>query len=357
MTAALLLAPAATATVLLLSGSAKLGDVTGTRLAFVAMRVPSVLSRPAFVRMLPYLELALAAALLLTWGWVLAVVGAVVTLLFVAYAVLVARVLGTGESVECHCFGSLGDDRVTALTLARNVVLVVLAGLAAAFGAGGSGVLPALGDLERGEWYWPAMTVLVVVAAVLVVRPGRSAAPDDGQEVEYLRQPIPVGVLATEDGRRVQLRELAGERPQLLVFMSVGCGSCHVLADLLPGMAERLGIVQVATVFADSLRTLPEQWKQPGVTPYHDPDKAVTDLFTSLRPAAVLFGADGLLAGGPVIGVREIEGFVDDIVAELEATPELRVPAQTPVGDERGHGHDHDHAHGDHHGHAAHTQP
>ena len=129
----------ATARCCSVSGWTKVGDVTGMRLAFVAMRVPSALSRPVVVRALPYAELALGLALLLTWGWLLAVVGAVATALFVAYTVLVARVLQTGDSVECHCFGSLGGDRVTPATLARNLVLVALAALATAFGAGGSG--------------------------------------------------------------------------------------------------------------------------------------------------------------------------------------------------------------------------
>ena len=223
------------------SGWAKMGDVTGMRLAFVAMGVPAALSRPIVVRALPYAELALGLALLLTWGWLLAAVGALTTALFVVYAVLVARVLREGDSVECNCFGSLGGDRVTSATLARNIVLVALAAIATAFGAGGSGVIPALGDLEGAEWWWPVMTGLVVLAAVLVVRPGPAAETPVDDEDDYLRQPIPMGVLETEDGRCVQLRHLAAQRPQLLVFLSVGCGSCHVLADLLPGIAERLG--------------------------------------------------------------------------------------------------------------------
>ena len=170
---ALVLAPVATAVVLLVSGWSKVGDVTGLRLAFVAMRVPAALSRVAVVRSLPYVELTLGLALLLTWGWLLAVVGAMVTVLFLAYTLLVARVLRAGDTVECQCFGSLGDDRVTSVTLARNVVLVVLAALATAFGVGGSGVVPAVGDLDGAEWWWPVMTALVVLAAVLVVRPGR----------------------------------------------------------------------------------------------------------------------------------------------------------------------------------------
>jgi hypothetical protein len=308
------------------------------------MQVPAALNRPAVVRSLPYAEIALGLALLLTWGRPLAVVGALVTALFAGYAVLVARVLRSGDSVECHCFGSLGDDRVTPLTLVRNLVFVALAALATAFGVGGSGVIPALGDLEGGEWWWPVMSALLVLAAVLVVRPGRMEEVEPAEPVDYLRQPIPIGVLVTADDQRVQLRDLARERPHLLVFVSVGCGSCHVLADLLPGMAERLGIVAVATVFSEPLDTVPDSMKVPGTTPYLDPERAVTDLFTSLRPAAVLFGADGLLAGGPVVGVREIEEFVEDIVGELEAAPELPPPVEAH------HGHDHDHGHGHAHG-------
>ena len=120
-----------------MSGWTKVGDVTGMRLAFVAMRVPAALSRPVVVRALPYAELALALALVVTWGWLLAVVGAVATALFVVYTVLVARVLQTGDDVECHCFGSLGGDRVTPTTLARNLVLVALAALAIASASAG----------------------------------------------------------------------------------------------------------------------------------------------------------------------------------------------------------------------------
>ena len=349
---AFFLAPVATAVVLLVSGWAKVGDVTGMRLAFVAMGVPAALSRPIVVRALPYAELALGLALLLTWGWLLAAVGALSTALFVVYTVLVARVLREGDSVECNCFGSLGGDRVTSATLARNIVLVALAAIATAFGVGGSGVIPALGDLEGAEWWWPVMTGLVVLAAVLVVRPSPAAEAPASDELDYLRQPIPIGVLDTEDGRSVQLRHLAAQRPQLVVFMSVSCGSCQVLADLLPGLAERLGLVGVAAVFSESLDNVPDTWKAPSVTLYRDPDQAVTDLFTSARPAAVLFGADGLLAGGPVAGVKEIEAFVDDIVAELEDAPELPTPVEPhDHGHGHGHGHGHDHGHGHGHGH------
>ncbi len=346
---AFVLAPVAVAVVLFVSGWAKVGDVTGTRLAFVAMRVPAVLTRPAVVRALPFAELALGCALLLTWGWVLAVVGAAVTVLFLVYAALVGRVLQAGDSVECHCFGNLGSDRVTPLTLVRNLVLVLLAALATGFGAAGSGVVPAAGDLDGSDWWWPAMTALVVVTAMLIVRPGPLAddLPDELEEVDYLRQAIPIGVLVSQEGRRTQLRDLAAQRPQLLVFISITCGACEIVAEWLPSFSERLEIVEVATVFTNPLEAVPARWHA-GSTPWFDPDSAVTDLFSSGRPAAVLFGADGMLAGGPVTGARAIEEFVDDIVAELASEPP---PEPAPFQHDHDHDDDHVHSHDDGHGH------
>ena len=183
---AFVLAPVAVAVVLFVSGWAKVGDVTGTRLAFVAMKVPAALTRPSVVRALPFAELLLGCALLLTWGWVLAVAAAAATVLFLVYAALVARVLRAGEDVECHCFGTLGDDRVTSVTLARNLVLVLLAALATGFGASGSGVVPAVGDFQGSDWWWPVMTALVVAhgPADLPARPGRRRAALDEDEIE-----------------------------------------------------------------------------------------------------------------------------------------------------------------------------
>ncbi len=341
---AFVLAPVAVAVVLFVSGWVKVGDVTGTRLAFVAMKVPAALTRPSVVRALPFAELLLGCALLLTWGWVLAVAAAATTLLFLVYAALVARVLRAGDDVECHCFGTLGDDRVTSVTLARNLVLVLLAALATGFGASGSGVVPAVGDFQGSDWWWPVMTALVVLTALLIFRPGGAAdePPVDDEEMEdYLRQPVPIGFLESEDGRRVQLRDLALRQPQLLIFMSIGCGACHIVAEWLPSFAERLEIVGINTVFTEPLDRVPENLR-PGATMWFDPQSEVSDLFASGRPAAVLFGADGMLAGGPVVGASAIEVFVDDIVAELASAPLPEPPAFDPFL------HDHDHDHLDH---------
>jgi hypothetical protein len=338
---ALVLAPVTCSVVLLVSGVAKVGDAEATRAAFIAMNVPTFLRARSVVRSLPYGELALGIALLATWGWLLAAVGAIVTALFLTYFLLVARALRSGDQVHCNCFGTIGDDRVTRATLARNGVLAVLAILAIVFGAAGSGVVPALRDFEAADWWWSVMVVLVAAAAVLVTAPGRperQAEVPDEDLVDYLRQRIPFGMLQNEERGNTTLRQLVAHRAQLLVFMSVGCGSCHEVAAHLVDWSARLGPVELSTVFTSPLDDIPDDLKPPGIKRWFDGEGAVTDMFSAGRPSAVLLGADGMLAGGPVAGTRAIIDFVDDILAELEAA---RLPEQVEdTGhDHTGHGH------------------
>ena len=50
-----------------------------------------------------------------------------------------------------------------------------------------------------------------------------------------------------------------------------------------------------------------------------EPDSNVRQVFSVGTPGAVLLGADGMLAGGPVAGENKVARFVDDIVAEIES--------------------------------------
>ena len=74
MPEALILTPLLLAAVLAASGVAKLRDAGSGRAAFDALRVPPALAQPWIVAAVPYAELALAVGLLLTQGWVLAIV-------------------------------------------------------------------------------------------------------------------------------------------------------------------------------------------------------------------------------------------------------------------------------------------
>lgn len=322
---ALVLAPLTCSLVLLLSGLAKLRDPAASREAFASMGVPAALRSEAVVRLHPYAEVALGVLLLVTWSWAMAVVAAAVTLLFAAYWVLVLLVLRRGEEVDCGCFGAIGDDRVSGTTLARNSLLVLLAALATAYGVAGSGVPDVVRDLRGEDALWVVMAAAAALTAVLVVGRGRPAPAGpsvvpaaDEDLLDYEREPIPFAMLLDREGQQTTLRALASQQAQLLVFLSPSCSQCAEVAAQMPGWAEQLGPVGLQAVYTEQLSLLPDAVVPAGVPAWFDVARGATDTFAPTgRPAAVLLGADGMLAGGPVAGSPLVVGFAEDVLAEI----------------------------------------
>jgi hypothetical protein len=168
-----------------------------------------------------------------------------------------------------------------------------------------------------------AAAVAVLVAGAPSARPGGS--PDD-ELLDYDRQPIPYGVVSTRDGRTATLRELAMTQARLLVVLSPGCNPCVRTAERLDGWAARLSpAVGVLAVYPDvsSAAAAPQHAPELSVS---EPDLNVRRLFSIGTPAAVLLGADGFLAGGPVFGEDVIAEFVDDVLAALAEQPDPADP-------------------------------
>src|SRR5918996_1765177 len=115
------------------AGVAKLLDLTGSRRALEDFGVPGRLARPGGV-LLPLFEIAIAAALLFPssarWG-AFAAAG-----LLGAFIVVIANALAHGRAPDCHCFGQLHSEPAGWSTLARNGVLIALAGTVTAIGPG-----------------------------------------------------------------------------------------------------------------------------------------------------------------------------------------------------------------------------
>ena len=313
----------ALAAVLLLSGLAKLGDRTATEDMFVALKVPLV--PPAVgALLLPYAEVALAAALLVARGPILVVATVLTTLLFAAYWALIARALTFDPPVSCACFGRLGGHRVDRFTLVRNTILVLLAGLATAAAVDGTYLVGVLGDFTADDWAWLGLTVLVAALAVLVAREGAaptSSAPGGGEDDgEYQRLPIPHAVLEDVNGHQVTLRDFAYAHARLLVLLSPSCLSCRRVDAQLTGWAERLGdAVTLHAVYEAPLAEVTDP-AYDLTRCYHQPARGVsTVLGMPYTPSAVLLGADGLLAGGPVVGEAEVERLVEDVLEQLHA--------------------------------------
>lgn len=138
------------------AGIAKLRRRAATAATFRALRLPA--AGPAAVAV-PVAELAVAGLLL-----ALPAVGAALALAaLIAFIGVLATALRRDEPVSCGCFGSAGDDPVTAADLVRNALLVAAAAVAMTAGTRGLPSLPAAVAVSAA-----AVIGLVVVALVRV---------------------------------------------------------------------------------------------------------------------------------------------------------------------------------------------
>ncbi|MDR7252142.1 hypothetical protein J2X46_001118 [Nocardioides sp. BE266] len=307
------------AVVLAVSAVAKMRDPLAVEDALVSLRVPSFVPRGLVGRGLPWAEGALALLLLASPSAALVVVAALVTLLMAVYTWLIARALTFEDPVECACFGTLASHVVDRVTLARNVLLLGLSGVAVAIGVAGGSVWAAATDLGGVDW-WTLLAALaaVTVAAMIVRHSDGGAAPAGEPELDYERTPIPYGVLTMPDGTSSTLVELAATQARLLVVLKEHCGACVRTAEKLDSWAEQLApAVGLIAVHGEPGLDLPHSAELTMIEPQHN----VRRIFSVGAPGAVLLGADGLMAGGPVAGAGDVERFVAEILEELGEAP------------------------------------
>jgi hypothetical protein len=304
--------------VLLVSGAAKLRDPRATRDAFDALRVPALVPADAAAGALPWAEIALGALLLAAPGGWLVPVTVALLLLMLIYSWLIARALGFDEPVTCSCFGSLGRHDVDRATLGRNVLLAVLAAVAAWFALDGGSGPAAFGELDGSGWATLVAAAAAAAVAALVFGGTPAARPAVLEPLDYERQPIPYGVLNLANGRSATLNELATTQARLLVILNVSCGPCDRVAARLDDWVSRLDpAVGVLAIYPSAPAPDGGLGDAPDLVVI-EPDLNLRRVLGVGTPSAVLLGADGLLAGGPVTGEDAVAELVEDVLSELE---------------------------------------
>ena len=294
--------------------------------------VPRLLRRQWLLRLHPWAEIALGASLVLLGGWLGFIAAIVAVALMGAYLWLVVRARGRSDDASCACFGS--KRRITRVTVIRNVWLLVLAVSAACVIWMAPLLGGALAVAFSGWWTSVLGAAAAAVTAALVLWPDEprtasaaqpseesssvAAGPEDGDgELDYIRIRTPAVPLTLADGTSVNLRTLTRTRPMLMLAVSSTCGSCSVVIEKAPAWRTLLPEVDVRLMFTHShdsggMQELTEPQS------LHDVDHLVSGSIEDWRvPTAVLFGIDGMLAGGPITGVREIDSFVDDVYESL----------------------------------------
>jgi Methylamine utilisation protein MauE len=306
------------AVVLLLSGVAKLHDPADTASVFDQLQLPKFLHRLRAPALLPWAELALAAALvLLPGGWYVAATTAALVL-FASYFVIVARALRFPYPMVCGCFGRLGLGWITTQTLVRNGVLLGVALVAWVDSWRAEGVAQRLGDLGS-DWWWLAGVGLTLVTTTLVVRDSKPPpwTPEVEDPENYPAAPIPYALLDGPDGPFVLWRVTdAGAR--LLVFTDHDDEASRQVLARIPEWEHRLAPVTVHVVTRGEWSSLASSHPEQADRFWGDPDDTTrVRLGVGARPGAVLLGTDRFFAGGPVSGLEEIEELVDAAAEEL----------------------------------------
>ncbi|MDO4919679.1 MauE/DoxX family redox-associated membrane protein [Kocuria sp.] len=337
------------AAILLVSGVAKMLSPRSSRSLLGSADLPAALRAPWLQAALPWAEVVLAAGLVLASGpWLVAVAVAVV-LVFAAFTVVVVRGTRAPDPASCGCFGALSTAPVSWRTVVRNLVFTLVAVLALALCLSGFQgpvvALPWRGVLAGAI---PVLCVLVILWSehpadgtrsprdLSRVPPLPPAPPQDGDAAasapaqgapgpdgaqepgDYERLPIPYASLQDADGARVTLRGLAGSRARVLVGVSTTCGWCAPAIERISGTGQDLGPVAVhAVVTRESERdVLPEALR--ARTLVDDRQEMAAVFERPGNPWAVVLGADGLLAGGPVAGSGPVLELLDELAERFE---------------------------------------
>lgn len=309
--------------ILLVAAGSKLRAPLDVQAAFTALRVPAMVNRRPVLTGFPWAEGALGILVLVTWGRLLLVVALFATALMATYLVLVLRASRGDEQVECACFGTFSAGTIGPATVARNAFLTVAALLVAVDGGLGGGVLPWVADAGRLGWAWIGVSALAlaVLGSILYTpaadrwagQTGSVAADGEGELMDYIRLPVPYVALESIGGERRYLREMVRTGPLVLIFVSFGCASCLKVLERLPQWQRDIP-VEICPVVSTAMPLPPEL---PTGLLLDPAGEAFRALDMSGNPSAVLLGADGLLAGGPVLGSSAIRQFIEDIAGEL----------------------------------------
>lgn len=327
--------PLVLAAVLVASGVSKFrapDDLTG----WESLGVPAAFRRPWLLRLHPWGEIALGVAIAVLGGWLGLLASLSAVGLMIGYTVLVARAAGRADDTSCACFGA--QKRVTRMTVVRNVWLTLLA-LASTAVIWATPLVGGALAIGLADWTWLLALAVAAVTVALILWPEADAptaaeneagVPVDtavGDDGEYVRTRTPAVPVTLADGTVQNLRVIAARKPLLLLAVSPTCSSCRPVIEMVGTYRRLMPELDVRFLLstAPEASTLIERDEPQSL---HDPEGYVRDSIEDWpTPTAVLLGADGMLAGGPVSGAEEIDVFFDDVYESLHGERPARSTA------------------------------
>lgn len=361
MEAVLLLIRISLSAVFITAGIGKLLDIEGSEKAVKDFGVPENLAKP-FAFLLPIAEMLLGVLLLFTSvSWF----GAVGT--FLLLAVFIGGMIWQmkqGNAPDCHCFGAIHSEPVSAKSLIRNIVFAILAlfligsgwnyqGLSFAdltnelaiqliFGLAFIGLFGAVIFYLKKISEQQIQIMRRIELLEIVSHEGGEMKRDD---VQFPTEGLPIGAplpdFAGENlkGRTTEFEHLLMRaKPILFFFVGPNCASCTALLPEIENweneLKGKLNIVFISneTVkentakFGENREVLLQKTQEIGL------------LFGALwTPTAVLVNADGTIASRLAVGdaaIRELINTVKSVesVDGMLYAPNAEIPNAEQIG-------------------------
>lgn len=220
-------APLLVALTMLVSGATKVGKTDQTQAAMRDLKLPTVIASRGTASALPWGEITLGLALLVTPAPFFVVPAAVTGVLVAAYLAVIARAVSRDEPTECACFGSLTTGPLTRVSVFRNLALLMMSAVGVVGALSGRSVVGYLAGLDADGWSW---LVAIVATGALVA----AIVWNPVVELDYERTPIPEAYLLQPNGLLISLSGLAAAYPRVLIFFSPGCEPCLEIAREVP---------------------------------------------------------------------------------------------------------------------------
>jgi thiol-disulfide isomerase/thioredoxin len=313
------------------AAAGKLLDFDGSRQAIEEFGIAPRLARIAGP-LLPFAEIAVAAALVIRPTALIGAAGALI--LLAAFVGGVGFAMAQGRSPECHCFGRLRSEPAGPSTIARNAVLAAPALLILAAGSGPS-LYGALAGLNRTQAALVAVSVLALVLAAGVDqlwRENRALRRDVAVESGPRPTPglprgtpAPAFALAAVGGGGETLERLRQPvLPVVLVFVSTRCGPCLRMLPALAGWQEALSErLSLAVIFSGDRAEITRIVEEHGLgnALVQERSEVFLQYALGVTPSAVLIGTDGTIAATPAEGSHAIEALIRSVASEPVGEP------------------------------------
>jgi thiol-disulfide isomerase/thioredoxin/uncharacterized membrane protein YphA (DoxX/SURF4 family) len=345
MSVLLLVARWLLAVVFVVAALAKLLNLKRSQKAVADFGVPSVLAAPLGI-LLPFAELAVTVALIVTPVALYGAIGALV--LLVIFIIGISANLSLGRTPDCNCFGQLHSEPIGASTLVRNVILTVIAGLVvwqgAVYGNVGADTIALISTFSAFQVF--VLIVLIALVAVIAFQgwlllqvmkqQGTMLTRIETLETqagigEAPQQPL-VGLPEGEDapdfalsdiftGRIVTLRDLLPDddsrKPVVLTFSSPNCGPCKAMIPDYIEWTKRYGPkVTMAMItqgtLEENLAKFAEFDEKPLVLLQQDMEVALAYKVRG-TPSAVAIRFDGSIHGEMAQGEGDIKILLTDL--------------------------------------------